>query len=57
MAKQKFNFLGKKVAENKLTSYEYGFNILIPVNVKKNSNFAINQSETSVVVLVNTFDI
>ena len=57
MAQQKFDLQGKNVAENKLNSSEYGFKILNPVNVKTNFNFAIHQSKTFVVVLVNTFDV
>ena len=57
MEKQKFNLQGKKVAENKLKSYDYGFNLLNPVNVKTNFNFAIHESKTFVMILVNTFDV
>ena len=48
---------GKNVSENKRNCSEYGFNILNPVNVKTSFNFAIHQSKTFVVVLVNTFDV
>ena len=57
MEKQKFNLQGKKVAENKLKSYDYGFNLLNPANVKTNFNFAIHESKTFVMILVNTFDV
>ena len=48
---------GKKVTENKLKSFDYGFKIFIPVNVKANFSFAIHQSKTVVMILVNTFDV
>ena len=48
---------GKKVTENKLKSFDYGFKIFSPVNVKANFNFAIHQSKTFVMILVNTFDV
>ena len=47
----------KKVTENKLKSFDYGFKIFIPVNVKANFSFAIHQSKTVVMILVNTFDV
>ena len=42
----------KKVTEK---NSDYVFNILSPVNVKANFNFAIHQSKSFVVILVNTF--
>ena len=48
---------GEKVTENKLKSFDYGFKIFIPVNVKANFSFAIHQSKTVVMILVNTFDV
>ena len=48
---------GKKVTENKLKSFDYGFKIFIPLNVKANFSFAIHQSKTVVMILVNTFDL
>ena len=47
----------KSVSENKLKSFDYGFKIFSPVNVKANFNFAIHQSKTFVMILVNTFDV
>ena len=57
MAKQKLNLRGEKVTENKLKSANYGFNILSPVNVKTSFTFAIHQSKTFVVIVVNMFDV
>ena len=54
MAKQKLNLQGKKIAENKLKSYDYGFNILNRLNVETNFNFTIHQSKAFVMILVNT---
>ena len=45
----------KKVTEKNFKSSDYVFNILSPVNVKANFNFAIHQSKSFVVILVNTF--
>ena len=53
--KAKFNLQRKKVTENKLKSFDYGFKC--PVNVKANVNFAIHQSKTFVMILVSTFDV
>ena len=47
----------KSVSENKLKSFDYGFKIFSSVNVKANFNFAIHQSKTFVMILVNTFDV
>ena len=48
---------GNKVTENKLKSFDYGFKILIPVNIKANFSFAIHQNKAVVMILVNTFDL
>ena len=55
--KAKFNLQGKKVTENKLKSFDYGFKILIPVYVKANFSFTIHQSKCFVMILVNMFDV
>ena len=47
----------KKVTENKLKYFDYGFKIFIPVNVKANFSFAIHQSKTVLMILVNTFHV
>ena len=47
----------KKVTQSKLKSFDYGFKIFSPVNVKANFNVAINQSKTFVMILVNTVDV
>ena len=49
--------MGKRSLQTKFKTSHYGFNTLNPVNVKTNFNFAIHQSKTFVVVLVNTFDV
>ena len=54
-SKAKVSSAGKKVTANKLKSSDYGYNILSPVNVKANLNFAIHESKTFVVILVNAF--
>ena len=57
VAKQRFNLQGEKATENKLKSFDYGFKIFIPINVKATFSFAIHQSKTFVMILVNTFDV
>ena len=47
----------EKNTENKLKSFNYGFKIFSLVNVKANFNFAIHQSKTFVMILVNSFDV
>ena len=55
VAKQKFNLQGRKVTENKLNPLIT--DLKCPVNVKANFNFAIHQSKTFVMILVNKFDV
>ena len=57
VAKQKLNLQEKKVTENKLKYFDYGFKIFIPVNVKANFSFTIHQSKTVLMILVNTFHV
>ena len=47
----------KKSLKNKLKSFDYGFKVFIPVNVKANFSFAIHQSKTFAMILVNMFDV
>ena len=47
----------KSVSENKLKSFDYGFKVFSPVNVKANFNFAVYQSKTFGIILVSTFDV
>ena len=55
--KAKVQAAWKKVSENKLKSFDYGFKLFSPVNVKESFNFAIHQSKSFVMILVNTFDL